>query len=176
MIIKITIGIKWWRNAEYVVIWRDKALMEEIHNLLLQLHRTSLAARIISNGGGGGGSSGGGQDSLLFLQTRGYPGGGSGGSGGGGGSTASPSATEPGGSTDSVTTPSPTGSVPGLDLLLKVLLVALDNMLLVVGLLVAVAVVLERRVNQNCVEFLVIPIPIVLALEMAGDGLAVLVT
>ena len=64
-----------------------------------QLGPPSLAERIISNGGGGGGQ--GSQDSPPANEGR------PGGSGGGGGSTASPSATEPGGSTLAVTTPSP---------------------------------------------------------------------
>ena len=54
---------------------------------------------VTSNGGGGGGQ--GSEDSPPANE--GAPGG----SGGGGGSTASPSATEPGGSTIAVTTPSP---------------------------------------------------------------------
>ena len=59
----------------------------------------SSPARIISKGGGGGGQ--GSQDSPPANEGR------PGGSGGGGGSTASGDATEPGGATIAVTTPSP---------------------------------------------------------------------
>ena len=59
----------------------------------------SSPAKIISKGGGGGGQ--GSQNSPPANEGR------VGGSGGGGGSTAGPSATEPGGATIAVTTPSP---------------------------------------------------------------------
>ena len=59
----------------------------------------SVFGSITSSGGGGGGQ--GSQDSPPANEGR------PGGSGGGGGSTAGPNATEPGGSTTAVTTPSP---------------------------------------------------------------------
>ena len=72
----------------------DKALMEEIHNLVHHhLQQESYPTVEVEEDK---------EVKTVLLQTKGP-----GGSGGGGGSTASPSATEPGGSTDSVTTPSP---------------------------------------------------------------------